>query len=186
MRFTVATIEGRVGRAHVALSERIAAIEPILDVYLHNEAGDDRRAAVRTKIELQSGMTRLSREVTQIFEPWWRVNREAQLNAKQVKDQSDLDDFLIKTAHLFVAGRVVDFLRQVFPQMKNLVVFASIGLLALMLAASSYPFPQRDTIGWLSWLVLLSVIGVTFAVFIQINRDRVVSMLMGTTPGQLN
>jgi hypothetical protein len=56
----------------------------------------------------------------------------------------------------------------------------------LMLALSSYPFPQRDTVAWLSWTILLSVIGVTFVIFIQINRDRVVSMLSGTTPGELN
>jgi hypothetical protein len=68
----------------------------------------------------------------------------------------------------------------------NLMIFTSVGLLALMLAVSSYPFPQHDTVASLSWIILLSVIGVIVLIFVQINRDRVVSMLSGTTPGELN
>ena len=123
--------------------------------------------------------------VTGIFEPWWRLDPQAHLSTLE-GNQPLLDEALVKDAKLFLASRVVDFLRQVFPQMMNLVVFASVGLLAMMLAVSSYPFPQRDTVADLSWVILLSVIGVTFVIFIQINRDRIVSMLSGTTPGELN
>jgi hypothetical protein len=34
--------------------------------------------------------------------------------------------------------------------------------------------------------VLLAVVGVMILVFVQINRDRVISMLSGTTPGEFN
>jgi hypothetical protein len=129
-------------------------------------------------------MNDLSRQVTAIFEPRWRLDREDRCTANPATDQ--LDESLLRNGELFVASRVVDFLHQVFPQLMNLVVFTSVGLLAMMLAASSYPFPQRDTVAWLSWIILLGVIVVFVVVFVQINRDRVVSMLSGTTPGQLN
>jgi hypothetical protein len=99
---------------------------------------------------------------------------------------ADTDKRLLAVADLFMASRVVDFLRQVFPQLLLLVVFASAGLLAMMLAATTYPFPQHDTIAWMSWTMLLTVIGVTIVVFVQINRDRIVNMLSGSTPGELN
>jgi len=157
----------------------------MLDRVLREEAGGPLRARIEAKIKLQTAMSELSRLVTGIFEPWWRLDPQAHLSTPEAS-QPLLDEALVKDAKLFLASRVVDFLRQVFPQMMNLVVFASVGLLAMMLAVSSYPFPQRDTVADLSWVILLSVIGVTFVIFIQINRDRIVSMLSGTTPGELN
>jgi hypothetical protein len=151
---------------------------------LRAEADGERQAATKWRIWLQSAMNNLSRQVTTIFEPRWRLDREDRCTANPATDQ--LDESLLRNGELFVASRVVDFLHQVFPQLMNLVVFTSVGLLAMMLAASSYPFPQRDTIAWLSWIILLGVIVVFVVVFVQINRDRVVSMLSGTTPGQLN
>ena len=167
------------------LSGQLAAVQPMLDGVLREEAGGLLRARIEAKIKLQIAMSELSRQVTEIFEPWWRLDPQAILSSPEA-NQPMLDEALVKDAELFVASRVVDFLRQVFPQMMNLVVFASVGLLAMMLAVSSYPFPQRDTVADLSWIILLSVIGVTFVIFIQINRDRIVSMLSGTTPGELN
>jgi hypothetical protein len=179
------TIAGRVSAARTALSGQLAAVQPMLDGVLREEAGGPLHARIEAKIKLQIAMSELSRQVTEILEPWWRLDPQAILSSPEA-NQPMLDEALVKDAKLFVASRVVDFLRQVFPQMMNLVVFASVGLLAMMLAVSSYPFPQRDTVADLSWIILLSVIGVTFVIFIQINRDRIVSMLSGTTPGELN
>jgi hypothetical protein len=180
------TIADRVWAARVALWDLAAAVQPYLDSYSHCAAAGEWQAAIKWKSWLQSAMSDLSRCVTEVFEPWWRLDRKSSLTAATPGDQHDLEESLIKSAELFVASRVVDFLRQVFPQLMNMVVFASVGLLAMMLALSSYPFPQRDTVAWLSWIILLSVIAITFVIFIQINRDRVVSMLLGTTPGQLS
>jgi hypothetical protein len=85
-----------------------------------------------------------------------------------------------------VAGRVVDFLRQVFPQMRLLSGSAMTGLLTMMLAASVYPFVQRDTLLWVSWIVLLTAVAIGVIVFVQISRSRIVSMLYGTTPGRFS
>jgi hypothetical protein len=93
---------------------------------------------------------------------------------------------LLEQGDLFVAARVVDFLRQVFPQMRVLSGAAMAGVLAMMMAASAYPFVQRDTLLWLSWLVLLTVIAIDVIIFVQISRSRIISMLYGTTPGHFN
>jgi hypothetical protein len=180
------TIAKRVSSASVVLSDLVAVVELLLAAFFRTEAAGDRQGAIRWRIWLQTTMSDLSRQIAAIFEPRWRRDREVRLTVNPTRDQPDLDESLLRNGELFVASRVVDFLQQVFPQLMNLVVFTSVGLLALMLAVSSYPFPQRDTIAWLSWIILLSVIGVFVVVFVQINRDRVVSMLSGTTPGQLN
>ena len=125
----------------------------------------------------------LAAMLANIFEPQWRLLGQPRLVADS---SAGTDAQLLVIADLFVASRTVDFLRQVFPQLLNLVFFSTAGLLAMMLAASTYPFPQHDTIAWLSWTMLLIVVGVMILIFAQINRDRVISMLSGTTPGELN
>ena len=180
------TIAGRVEAARAVLCNLVEGAQSKLNAVLRCEADDEWQAAIKWKLLLQSSMGDLSHVLTETFEPWWRLDRGPHPIASGSEDQSKLDESLIKNAELFVASRVVDFLRQVFPQMMYLVVFASVGLLALMLGVSSYPFPQRDTIAMLSWVILLSVIGYMFFIFVQINRDRVVSMLLGGTPGELN
>ena len=194
--FPAGTIADRVSAARVALICSGDGTQTNLTAVSRYEAGGEWQAAIKWKFWLQSAMSDLSRLVTEIFEPWWRLdipatpkplfNQPAGLTPKPLSNQPAPDEALINQAELFVASRVLDFLRQVYPQMTHLVVFVIVGLLALMLALSSYPFPHRDTFVWLSWIILLSMIGVTFVIFIQINRDRVMSMLSGTTPGQLN
>ena len=183
--FPASTIADRVSASRVALSELVVATQPALDAVSRYEADGEWQAAIKWKFWLQSAMSDLSRFVIEIFEPWWRLDRDTDFAATPA-NQPALDESLIKQAELFVASRVLDFLRQVYPQMTHLVVFVMVGLLALMLALSSYPFPHRDTFVWLSWIILLSIIGVIFVIFIQINRDRVMSMLSGTTAGELN
>jgi hypothetical protein len=196
--FSHGSIADRVSMARDALSALVVDTQTYLNAVSRYEAIGSWRAAIKAKCRLQIAMSDLSREVTEIFEPWWRLditsgltpkplsNQPAGLTPKPLSNQPAPDETLIKQAELFVAGRVLDFLRQVYPQMTHLVVFVTVGLLGLILAISSYPFPHRDTFVWLSWIILLSVIGVTFVIFVQINRDRVMSMLSGTTPGQLN
>src|SRR5207253_1793235 len=99
---------------------------------------------------------------------------------------NDDEKEVLVLGNLFVAARVVDFLRQVLPQLLNLAGFSMVGALTMTFAVSGYPFPGHDTLLWFSWLVLFSVIAMVLVVFIQMNRDRVLSMLAGTTPGQLN
>ena len=177
------TLSARVAAARDRLVTEVTDAEGTLTRLLELQAEGDWRNALRLKHTLQSRMAVLAAVLADIFEPQWRLLGQPRL----VADSSPSDDAqLLAIADLFVASRAVDFLRQVFPQLLNLVFFSTAGLLAMMLAASTYPFPQHDTIAWLSWAILLTVVGVMILVFVQINRDRVISMLSGTTPGELN
>jgi hypothetical protein len=83
----------------------------------------------------------------------------------------------LESGRLFIAVRVVDFLRQVFPQLANLAGFSMAGALAMTLVVSRYPFAGPETQLWFSWVILLSVVITILIVFVQMNRDRVLSML---------
>jgi hypothetical protein len=178
----VDTLSARIADTRDRLAAETTHVEDALTRLLHYQARGDWRSALRVKHNLQSAMAALAALLANIFEPQWRLLGQPRL----VDSSAGAEAQLLLVADLFVASRVVDFLRQVFPQLMNLVFFSTAGLLAMMLAASTYPFPQHDTIAWLSWTMLLVVIAVMILIFVQINRDRVISMLAGTTPGELN
>jgi hypothetical protein len=83
-------------------------------------------------------------------------------------------------------GRVAHFLAYVPPQMQNLIVTSVAGLLLMLLAMSSYPFQPHDLLLLFNWAAILSYVGIAMWVFIQMNRDSVLSSLNGTKPGQLS
>jgi hypothetical protein len=139
------------------------------------------RAAVGKRVDMQKALETVSRHVVGILEPAWRLQPETHRFAA-----SPLDEALLEQGELFIASRVVDFLRHIFIQLRGFAAFAMTGVLAMMLATSTYPFPNHNTLLWLSWVVLLSAIAICISVFVSINRDRVISMLSGTEPGRFN
>jgi hypothetical protein len=139
------------------------------------------RCAIIRRVETQDLTVCLSYQIARLFEPAWRILAQ---HLPPALDEGDRK--LLQQGNLFVAARVVDFLRQVFPQMRVLCGIAMVGVLAMMLAASAYPFVQRDTLLWLSWIVLLTVVAIDAIIFVQISRSRIISMLYGTTPGHFS
>jgi hypothetical protein len=55
-----------------------------------------------------------------------------------------------------------------------------------LFAVSSYPFDPRNLLLLFSWIVILPVVGIALWVFIQMNRDPVLSYLNGTKAGKIN
>jgi hypothetical protein len=89
-------------------------------------------------------------------------------------------------AEEFVAVEVVAYLSQFFVQLRNLLVFLTISPLFLFIAATSYPFhPQRLWMMFAGALILAAVF-VAITIFIQVERDEVVSRISGTRPNKLN
>jgi hypothetical protein len=81
---------------------------------------------------------------------------------------------------------LVGYLSQFFVQLRNLFFFLTLGPLLLLLAITSYPVPSQQL-----WLLYSGVIIVTVAVaviriFVQMERDPVVSRISGTTPYRIN
>jgi hypothetical protein len=129
-------------------------------------------------------MVELSAALTELFDPVWRLGPVLDPVAAVSGDSKDHK--LVDQVELFIASRVVDFLRRVYPQMMNLVGFSVAGVLAMMLASSSYPMPAPDTGLWIAWSALLTVVAVSMYVFVRMNMSRVISLLQGTTPGYFN
>jgi hypothetical protein len=60
------------------------------------------------------------------------------------------------------------------------------GLILMLLAVSSYPFQPSDKLLLFNWVVILATVVLTVVVFVQVNRNSVVSFLSGTDPGKVN
>jgi hypothetical protein len=86
----------------------------------------------------------------------------------------------------FSVSRLVNFLAIVFPSLQNLEYFVLAGLLLMLLAVTSYPFQPRNEFLFFNWIVILSFIGTAFWIFVQMDRDSVLSLLNGTKPGEVN
>ena len=89
-------------------------------------------------------------------------------------------------AEEFIVTRVVNFLAVVFPPFQNLGYFVLVGLLLMLLAVTSYPFQPRNEFLFFNWVVILSYVGTIFWIFVQMDRDTVLSLLNGGKPGQIN
>jgi uncharacterized membrane protein len=85
----------------------------------------------------------------------------------------------------FIVGRLVNFLAIVLPSLQNLGFFVLAGLLLMLLAVTSYPFQPRNEFLFFNWVVILSFIGTVFWIFVQMDRDTVLSLLNDTQPGQV-
>ena len=60
------------------------------------------------------------------------------------------------------------------------------GLLLLLMAETSYPFQPHEPLLLFGWVIILIVVAVTILIFVQLSRDKVISLLSGTTPNKLN
>jgi len=168
------------------LKEILAEAEVLAGAVLDNISW---AASVSVRKALNETMAKLSIVVVSVFEPVWRVSARTsllQVDLNSADDKATPDRMLVDQAELFVASRVADFVRNVFPHLINLVGCAMPAVLAMVLAVSAYPFPAHDTLLWVSWSVLLATVAISLYVFISINRNPIISMFSGTDPGQFN
>jgi hypothetical protein len=91
----------------------------------------------------------------------------------------------LRLAEDFVATQIVAFLGEVFAQLRGLLTFVTASLLLLLFAVSSYPFrPQRLMTLYL-WSVTLAVALGSLVIFVQMNRNDLLSRIAGTEPRRL-
>lgn len=166
------------------LPEHIRVCEEWLRKVHDDVAAADWKKAAATELNLQSKTAALAEVLTKPFERVWRLGTRAKPPGAVAGSSKEHE--LVDQAELFIAGRVLDFLRRIYLQILNPAQFAVIGIVAVMLASSTYPMPAPDTGLWLAWVALLSAVGVTMYVFVRMNMNRVISMLQGSTPGYFN
>jgi hypothetical protein len=140
---------------------------------------DDWKWSAAADLALQGKMFELSGTITEIFDRAWRMKQRLK-PPPEVIGKSE-EHALVEQVELFIATRVLDLIRRVFPIIT--LGCAVAGILAMMLATSSYPMPAPDTGLWLAWAALLAVVAGSMFVFFSMNKSRVISLLQGTTPG---
>jgi hypothetical protein len=132
----------------------------------------------------QGPLAATAADVSSVLDGWWSqprspLNRSAKSGTPNVYNVCDL-------AESFLVGRLVHFLAYVLPQLQQLIGASIAGVLLLLLAVTSYPFPPHDVLVWFNWAVVLSLVAIALGVFVQMNRDPILSYLNGTTPGKIS
>jgi hypothetical protein len=90
----------------------------------------------------------------------------------------------LQLAEDFVAINTVTYLSQYFVHLRNLVQFATVGLLLLLMTVSSYPFQPQHLLTIFVWTVIVvGLVGIVY-VLVQMNRDELMSRISKTTPNK--
>ena len=179
-----AEIEKRLDKERPWLGLLLPWVEQSINETEEAQAKGDWSESIRTKRQTEIWMAVLSWSIAHIFEPLWRTIGASCLSRPLAGTASKDSNPIDAIGEIYVASRVVDFLRQVMPQLETLALTTTLAMLLMLFAVSSYPFPARDGLLWFSWFVVLATVGSMMWMFFSLNRDRVASMIAGTTPGQ--
>ncbi len=159
-----------------AMIEAAKRLEENLRALLEAKSRNDWPLVARIRSEMQVRFSALSAQVARRLEPAWSLAENA----------APPSDEWRKPAELFLAGRILAFLHYALAHLQNLVIFVNAGMLLLLLTVTSYPFQPRDLLLLFGWLLILSVVAATIFIFVQMDRDRALSLFSGGVPGQLN
>jgi hypothetical protein len=140
------------------------------------ETGGDWSAALKLRSFAQERLCQVAGIVVHILKPHWGATAEP-LSTDEQK--------WILLAEQFLAGRTAVFLHHLFLHLENLLFSVMAGLILMLLAFSSYPFQPSDQLLLFNWFVILATVMLTVVVFVQVNRNSVVSLLSGTDPGKV-
>lgn len=169
------------------VARRIENAQAALREAAENDAERSANASLwRTVLEhqcaAQEDLADLSAVVSEALQlDWWK---EIRSTSKKSETSSPVAEVFL-LCEQFLAGRLSHFLAHVFPQMRNMIFTSVAGILLILFAVSSYPLQPHNQLMYFSWLVVLSFAGTALWVFVQMNRDPILSMLNGTTPGRI-
>jgi hypothetical protein len=108
----------------------------------------------------------------------WHVPTAEELASKRSRDATN-------AAEDFVALVYASFIQVILIRTRSLIICVCGMFVFLVLALNSYPFEPRGTLGSLSILLLMVILGVIGLAFTQIRRDATLSLITDTKPGEL-
>ena len=91
----------------------------------------------------------------------------------------------LRLAEDFIAIQVVTYISHVFPLLRTLLIFVVSGMLLLLASLNMYPFQPQHLLLSLCWVMILSIVTLTLLVFVQMNRDEVLSRIAKSEPGKI-
>ena len=157
--------------------ESHSGLEPVHKKHANRLRGDWRQP-LASRCRAHRALFQLMQSLTKPMEKHWSSGHAENAAAAATKFFEQVEEFIVT--------RVVNFLAVVFPSLQNLGYFVLVGLLLMLLAVTSYPFQPRNEFLLFNWVVILSFVGTAFWIFVQMDRDTVLSLLNGADPGQLN
>ena len=161
----------------------VSKAERALHAALEAEARGDWRTKIERRTEAEQQLSLMSRQVTTLVRPAWRLP-SAGAPERSKAEPNEFQWF--ELAEDFLTSRVAAFLSHVVPQLQNLVVFVTAGLLMMLLAVTSYPFQPHQLLLLFNTTVILAIVGMTFVVFVQMERETILSVLSDSEPGRVN
>ena len=138
----------------------------------------DWRKALELRHRVHRSLFELMQSLDKPMEQHWDSTR--------AEDATPAAQLFFRQVEEFFVTRLVNFLALVFPSLQNLGYFVLVGLLLMLLAVTSYPFQPRNEFLLFNWVVILSFIGTLFWIFVQMDRNTVLSLLNGAKPGQVH
>ena len=175
-------IAARMSGVHDSLSDRLKKTEQTLESVMAAYGQSRWRDEIRLKREAEDHVSALSKIVARVYELSWRGGTPP----SQESTPKDYEPSPLIYGEIYVASRVVDWLRQVMPHLQALAFSATVAMLLMLFAISSYPFPMSDRLLWFSWAMVVAAVGAMVWMFVSANRDRVMSLTSGTTPGSID
>ena len=140
------------------------------------------RQSLKSRCHAHHALFRLLQSVGTSMEGYWSPSPTEGAPSTPAPDAREFLDQVEE----FIVSRLINFLAVVFPSLQNLGFFALAGLLLMLLAVTSYPFQPRNEFLFFNWIVILIFIGTVFWIFVQMERDTVLSLLNDTNPGQIH
>jgi hypothetical protein len=139
------------------------------------------RASTRYRGIAETFVARLTQKIAHIFEPVWDLDEKEPWSEPGVPTPS-----VMVAGGTYIAARVADYLRQVLPQVSLFAFAATAGVIMMLFAVSSYPFPAESRLVLFNWVFVFFTVGTCAFIYFSMNRDHVLSLLSGTTPGKIS
>jgi hypothetical protein len=175
------TVESRLASSTHFIAALTSRAEKSLENAIQADAQGMWREATRFKSIAERLVARLSQKIVEIFEPTWTLDEQEPWSPAGVPGES-----VMTAGGTYVAARVADFLRQALPQVSLFAFSATAGVIMMLFAVSSYPFPAQGRLVLFNWVFVLFTVGTCAFVYFSMNRDRVLSLLSGTSPGKVS
>lgn len=122
----------------------------------------------------QQALSHAAGEISRWMEPHW----------SELNDLTNENAEIIKQGRIFLMGHTVAFMQYIVVHLQNLAGLVSIGLILLLLAATSYPFQPRESLLQFSWISVIAAVSVTVFVFVKLNKDKCFALLAGGKTSQ--
>jgi hypothetical protein len=144
----------------------------------------DWQGALEDTWKTEAAMIELGVRLLAPIEPWWGL--ELKKEGQALDDRARQAAAVLDNAGLLVASSVAGFARNVLPHLQTLAITSTLGSVLMLFASSSYSlFVNANDLLITNWIVVLSCVATTVGVYASINRDRVLSLISGTDPGEI-